>query len=412
MTSMSRADSPLRDKLIFVVGARRSGTNWLQRAIAAHPDVVAAPSETFLIHELVSLRDRFQHGSVDSPKTGRTYIHRDAMLDQMRALCDAVFAGIMDGLDPKAKRFVERTPDHVRDLDLVGELYPDAHVVHIIRDGRDVVRSLLTQSWGPSDAVDAALEWRSAIEAARASAPALPHYHEVIYEEMFADPATHVRELYATLGLPTSDADLESAFAEVEISYNADPTSSIAVAKWTTELDPAVLAVVDGAVGDLLAELGYPPSSTRPATRPATREPTSHTSESFARKAVGRLRARKQAPDVDLETKQAVVDAFLSAAASDPKLVTGMLTDAARIRIVDGDDRFDARGESAVRRLVEELLADDALRGRQVLGYNHPAAPVWTVVAEYESGGRRQARVFVLVVDGRRIKRVAYYRLS
>ena len=258
---MSRADSPLRDKVIFVVGARRSGTNWLQRAIAAHPDVVAAPSETFLIHALVPLRDRFHHGSVDSPKTSRSYVHRDAMLDQMRALCDTVFVGLMDGLDPKAKRFVERTPDHVRDLDLVAELYPDAHVVHIIRDGRDVVRSLLAQGWGPSEARDAALEWRSAIESARASAPNLLRYHEVVYEQMLAEPATHVRDLYTTLGLRTSDAELETAFAEVGITYNADPASSgVGAEKWRTELDPHVLAVVDEAAGDLLAELGYPPS--------------------------------------------------------------------------------------------------------------------------------------------------------
>ena len=407
MKVMSRADSPLRDKLIFVVGARRSGTNWLQRTIAAHPDVVAAPSETFLISALVPLRDRFHHGSVDSPKTGHVYVHHDTMLDQMRALCDTVFIGLMEGLDPRAKRFVERTPDHVRDLGLVGELFPDAHVVHIIRDGRDVVRSLLTQSWGPSQAEEAVLEWRSAIEAARAAAPALQHYHEVIYERMLADPGTHVRELYATLGLSTSDAELESAFAEVGISYNADPTSSgTRAAKWTTELDPGVLRIVDEAAGDLLAELGYPPSASA-----AARGPSARPSASIAKRAVGRLRSRK-APPVDLEAMQMVIDTFLSAVATDPKLVTATLTDSARIRIVDGDDRFDARGENATKRLVDELTADTVLRGKQVLGYTHPIAPAWTVVAEYEADGRRYARVFVLVVEGRLIKRVAYYRLS
>jgi hypothetical protein len=408
---VTREDSPLRDKLIFVVGARRSGTNWLQRAITAHPDVVAAPSETFLIHALVPLRDRFHHGSVDSPKTSRSYVHRDAMLDQMRALCDTVFVGLMDGLDPKAKRFVERTPDHVRHLDLVAELYPDAHVVHIIRDGRDVVRSLLAQGWGPSEARDAALEWRSAIESARASAPGLPRYHEVVYEQMLADPATHVRELYTTLGLGTSDTELETAFAEVGITYNADPSSSgVGVEKWRTELDPNVLAVVDEAAGDLLTELGYPPSDGA-ATRGSTK--STGRPAGGARGLVQKLRSRKAAEPVeDLELLQEVVDRFLTAAATDPKLVTSMLTDTASVRIVDGDERFHARSEGAARRLVEELLADTALRGKQVMGYAHPSVLVWTVVAEYESDGRRHARVFVLGLDGMLIKRVAYYRLS
>ena len=77
-----------------------------------------------------------------------------------------------------------------------------------------------------------------------------------------------------------------------------------------------------------------------------------------------------------------------------------MLTDTASVRIVDGDQRFHARGEGAARRLVEELLADTVLRGKQVMGYAHPSALVWTVVAEFESDGHRHARVFVFGLDG------------
>ena len=130
--------------------------------------------------------------------------------------------------------------------------------------------------------------------------------------------------------------------------------------------------------------------------------------------AVGRrLRARKpKQPAVDLEAVQEIVDTFLSAASSDPKLVAGLLAPSAHIRIVDSDERFEARGENATRRLVEELIADTALAGPQVMGYSHPSVPGFTVVAEYEHDGRRHARVFVLVVEGGLITRVGYYRLS
>ena len=235
------------------------------------------------------------------------------MLDQMRALCDTVFIGLMEGLDPKAKCFVEQ-PGYVRHLDLVAELYPDAHVVHIIRDGRDVVRSLLAQGWGPSEARDAALEWCSAIESARASAPNLLRYHEVVYEQMLADPATHVRELYTTLGLGTSDTELR-------------PRSPRSGSRTTRiRRRPAWGPRSGGRAGPqrprrrrrsrrrLLAELGYPPSdgsgkraSARPAVRPAGGGP---------RGLVQKLRSRRAAEAVeDLELLQEVVDGFLSAAA-------------------------------------------------------------------------------------------------
>src|SRR5437879_13050620 len=88
---MSRTDSLLRDRMIFLVGAQRSGTNWLQRIIAAHPDVAAAPSETFLFsHGIAPLADRFTHGAASSGTTGFVYMDRLSFLDAGRDFCDAV----------------------------------------------------------------------------------------------------------------------------------------------------------------------------------------------------------------------------------------------------------------------------------------------------------------------------------
>src|SRR4051794_19181933 len=66
---MSRADSPLRGRMIFNVGARRSGTFWLQRIVAAHPGVSAVPSETHLFSDgIAPLFSRLQHSVRSSTK--------------------------------------------------------------------------------------------------------------------------------------------------------------------------------------------------------------------------------------------------------------------------------------------------------------------------------------------------------
>src|SRR4051794_6424302 len=219
---MSRSDSRLTSRMVFVVGARRSGTNWLQRILAAHPDAIAVPTEPNLFSTgLAPLQDRFQHGAVGAPAVGKLYMDREVFLDALRDFCDAAFGGLLDVLAPDTRYLVERSPMDTDVLELIGEVYPDATIVHTIRDGRDVARSLVSQDWGPSSIAEAAREWRDAVELARRAGAALEHYHEVRYEQLLADPPTRVPELYRAIGFDTSDEAIAKAVMEAGISYNA-----------------------------------------------------------------------------------------------------------------------------------------------------------------------------------------------
>ena len=406
---MSRAESPLRDKVIFAVGARRSGTNWLQRILAAHPDCVAVPSESYLFsHGIRPLIERIHQGSMSSSRTGSVYADRESILDAIRHVCDVVFIGLMRGLAPDAQRIVERTPEHVRHLDLIGEVYPDAHVVHIIRDGRDVVRSLLSHEWGPSDARQAAAEWRDAIEAARAAAPRLSRYREVVYEEMLADPSSHIVELFTSLGLSVDAKDLEPVLAEAGVGYNLDPTvPAIEAGKWRTSLSPEILAAIDDVAGDLLGRLGYEPGpATTAAAGPPSRRPRR---PSYIKRAVA-LRRGSANIVRRVEIGQEVLDKFLQAVAADPQQVIDLLSPRVQVRIVDGYTRFEQRGETARRRLIDELVSDRVLSGPQRVGFIHPSVPSVMFVGSFEVDGKHHPRVFVLTVTDGLIDRIAYYR--
>ncbi|MGZ6801709.1 MAG: sulfotransferase family protein [Nocardioidaceae bacterium] len=174
------SDSPLQGRLVFVVGAPRSGTTWLQRALGAHPDVLVLPSETHLFSAGISqLRDQAQGGHVGSPSTGTWFMTAAAFAGAARAFCDAALGGYVQRVQPEAERVVERSPTHVWHLGLIADVYPDAYVVHIVRDGRDVVRSQVAQDWGPSTVQDAAAAGASALRRARAAAPRLERYLEV-----------------------------------------------------------------------------------------------------------------------------------------------------------------------------------------------------------------------------------------
>jgi len=403
---MARTDSPLRGRMIFVVGARRSGTNWLQRLLAAHPDAIAVPSETYLFSMGIEpLRERLHQGAARSSRTGFVYMDRDAMIDTLRGVCDAVFDGLLRALDPSAVKLIERTPDHVRHLGLIGELYPDAPIVHIIRDGRDVVRSLLSQDWGPDEPRLAAEEWRTAIESARAAAAGNPNYHEVRYEQLLENTEAMIGPLFNSVGLSSDEKAVASAVAEGAVPFNVDRASPrIATAKWQTELGPEVLNTIEEVAGDLLIDLGYSPAPKHGIVTTAIKS---------AKRRKGRARVirgsfGRRPLDVALES----LDAFLEAAANDPDRIRPQLSNGLRVRIVTIDHRYEGRGDEAVERLIETIRADVAMTKPQASGYVHPGTPTITFVGQFDVDGRREPRIVVLTVGNEMIEQVAFYNLG
>jgi hypothetical protein len=239
---------------IFNVGARRSGTYWLQRIVCAHPAVAEVPGETYLFsHGVAPLMERFQHDDRDAPGVGRVYADRARVVGAVRGLCDAVLG---EFAAPGQTHVAERTPWHVHHLPLIGEVYPDARFVHIVRDGRDAVRSLVAKAWGPATVGEGAQEWRASVEAGLAAAPGLgDRLIEVRYEALLADPRAEVERVYAHLGLEGGVDRALTAAAEVANLGGHD--GRVGAGKWREGWGRRELRAFDRVAGDLLRELGY-----------------------------------------------------------------------------------------------------------------------------------------------------------
>lgn len=432
---MGRTDSPLRERMLFVVGARRSGTNWVQRVLTAHPGVVAVPTETYLFARgLAPLEQRFQHAAIGSLKVGSIYMPRDDMLDAFRDLCDRVFGGILEALDPGAQYLLERSPGHADVLDLLGAVYPDARVVHIVRDGRDVARSLVSQDWGPDGLADAAAEWRDSVSKARAAGASLQHYVEVRYEELLSDPRRHVADLYRRLDLAADDRVLAGALTEAGVSYNADPRMpEIGSGKWRSVFSAADVALFESIAGDLLVDLGYgraaeegstPKDATAPAAAKASPPQPPLDVVTRLRRRLGRLRRRllagapsRAGSDAEnlrrLRAASVVVDEVLAAMArGDGEAVATRLAPAAQVRLIGPSGDWEGRGDEARARLAAAVAADPAIAGRQVRGDLHPSLPVNTLVATWRTeDGMLHDRVTLVGVVDDLVSRVVRYEL-
>jgi hypothetical protein len=253
--SLGQRLGKLDDRFVFVVGSPRSGTTFLGRAIGSVPGFVDLGEVAPIKAAVSDLVD------ADPP---------DAARRLRRILAVARRVGLVGTVRP-----VEQTPEMAYLVDVARLAYPRARFVHIVRDGRDVVCSLLEKKWlrpssggrddarvrygtyarfwveperreefgEVSDARRAAWAWRRYVTAARGSPGEVL---ELRYEAMASDPRACAAALAAHLEAPA-----EHVRAMLARAHGGS------VERWKSQLSGAQLADVMAEAGDLLNELGY-----------------------------------------------------------------------------------------------------------------------------------------------------------
>lgn len=241
---------------VVVVGAGRSGTTWLERLLMVHPELGGVPlKESWIFEQLAPLWTSYEA----DPRGLASWVDAAAFRAAVRAFCDQMFAAALARFSPGARIFVEKTPVHSFHLARVAELYPQASVIHLLRDGRDVARSMAQVPFFniPDEPAGAAL-WARTIAAVRADSSRFPRYRELRYEDLYADPGARVAELWRWLGLPvdpSTRAALTAAAGE-RVSAHAGSAPTLGPGSWRT-LPAIALAGVYRAAGSELVAEGY-----------------------------------------------------------------------------------------------------------------------------------------------------------
>ncbi len=169
------------------------------------------------------------------------------------------------------ERWAECTPLHLLYLPLIKKLLPDALIVHIIRDGRDVAVSLDRIGWIKPFSWDRkrkllapAIFWKWIVSKGRKYGRAIGEdYLEVHYEDVVEKP----RQALARIGMFIEhDLDYDRIQKNAQGSM-VDPNSSFRgdgqekesnpVGRWKTVLSADEVAQVERLIGDRLQETGY-----------------------------------------------------------------------------------------------------------------------------------------------------------
>lgn len=248
------------DRPIFLVGVPRSGTTMLQDILCAHPDVAYFTNAMHLyptcICAVEDLRKRFRldfdgdrflrdgvRVGTGTPNEGHAFfarwLNRDPyaldpvearfadLSDEQRASMGRTIRKVLWSFGDD-KRFFNKNPNAIFYLPMIRDAFPDARIIHIVRDARQVANSMLklyartqeqlaripnrddrpfvpypryarlrehVEAYGANDLRTTAHIWRDAMATVAKHRESLPHFYEVRYEDILTDPDGEIAKI-------------------------------------------------------------------------------------------------------------------------------------------------------------------------------------------------------------------------
>ena len=268
---------------VFIVGAPRSSTTLLRNMLNRH-SAMAICRETGFYHyvylrrrsfgDLASARkrERLIDAFLSSERVRRTRMNlkllRSHLLSEGCNYRDFYSSFLLFNAHAHEKqRWGEKTP-HPLFIETLCDWYPRARVLHLLRDPRDVVRSLLGVPWAPDGVLANARWWlRDNLNAFRSHSR--PRYLQVRYEDLATRPEQELRRICAFL-----HEEYEPAMLMPRHDPTADrpwfqraeqPVTVERVEKWRGELRPEDVGLIEWVVGPHLQAFGYQPVAPPPS---------------------------------------------------------------------------------------------------------------------------------------------------
>jgi hypothetical protein len=249
----------------------RSGTTLVEQILDSHPEVFGAGELldfTRVVHQAEQLGSR---GATRlGGKGGYTDWLAGASENQLDALA-GLYLSRVTSFAPRARYITDKLPFNWMHLGLISRIFPQSHVIHVVRDPLDTCVSCYMTHFEDSvaystdltylgmqynDQVKLMAHWRSVLE--------LPIL-EVSYEALIADPENQVRRVLSFLDLPWDERCL-SFHENKRVAWTASvdqvrrPMYRTSVGRWKNYA---------AHLGPLMAALGEPVRTEPPAAAAA-----------------------------------------------------------------------------------------------------------------------------------------------
>jgi Sulfotransferase family len=225
-----RVDLLVCDAPVFVIGSPRSGTSVLAWALAQHSRFWTSAESDFLYH-------LYGHGQADrafrlaveradGSWIQKQKVERAEFMTYLGLGINALFTSRAEG-----KRWVDQSPTYTLMVDTLAEMFPEAFFLHILRDGRRVVSSMLKSGFGThwsNDFREACRTWAHFVRLAMTFCET--HRQRsltVVNEEMGNDPARTFQHIFNLLGAPYEPGSADFVRSNrINSSYSVGPPAT------------------------------------------------------------------------------------------------------------------------------------------------------------------------------------------
>ncbi len=271
------------NKTIFLTGVGRSGTTLLQSMLNAHPEICFTPETHFIKNYIVpglSGKVKFTNQSLaEKLSVDKDIVRLD--IDWKTILNEKEIKGTDDVVDFfkelfqvylskfNKPHFGDKDPMNAPYIPHIKKAFPDAYLIHIIRDPRDVILSRMKSDWGKDTAFFMHVtEYQSHLKKALKDGKEQfgERYIDVFYEKLLEKPEDVLKRVCDKLEVHYSEEMMNYHQKSDKLVFGDEkswkenvfkPVMKDNTQKWKKELSPTQVAKIEGGIEDLMQNLGY-----------------------------------------------------------------------------------------------------------------------------------------------------------
>ncbi len=274
----------MSDDPVFVAGLERTGTSLMYALLASHPAISMTRRTNFWLYFADQYGDLSEDANLDAclERLGsyKRIVVLEVDIQRLRAefvvgprTYGRLFAVMQEQIATRRgkRRWGDKSLNIERYVDRLMAEYPRARVLHMVRDPRDRLASVLTR-WGNRRAGVSAgtARWIWSARLARSNLDRYPAGYRVVhYETLVREPEAELRRICSFIGedFDATMLTMEGAASFRDAGSNSSydtrrpgEISATSIRKFEKTLSPRQIALVQTAARQEMADHRYPPA--------------------------------------------------------------------------------------------------------------------------------------------------------